>query len=159
MANFCQGILKIRGDKKDICNFIENNLTYYPNPNNLNVQLYFKETFENDYEIDYELHWEVRYVHLNNSKRHFIKDNQIIVHNEDDKYWITCVTLTACWDIDIDYLVDISKDYNIDLKIYAFEKGMEFNRDIEVHKGKIIKNKYINFKNYTWECICPTIGG
>lgn len=158
MANFCQGILKIRGDKEDICNFIENNLTFYPDPTNLNNKLYFRKTWDNDYEVDYTLHYDVKYTHLNDSHRHFIKENQINVYNRD-KYWLTFITLIACWDIDIDYLIKISKDYNIDLKIYAFEKGMEFNRDIEIHKGKVIKNKYINFKNYEWECIDPTIGG
>lgn len=56
-------------------------------------------------------------------------------------------------------MVNISKKYNVDLKIYAFEKGMEFNRDIEIHKGRIIKDNKIEFKDYEWECINPLIGG
>ena len=46
-----------------------------------------------------------------------------------------------------------------DIKIYAFEAGMEFNQDIEIIKGKIIKDKEIKFENYQWECIEPNIGG
>ena len=158
MANLCQGILKIRGDKKDICNFIENNLTFYPDPTNLNNKVYFKKTWDTDYEIDYGLYYDVKYIHLNDSNRHFIKENEIIVKDRD-KYWIACATLIACWNIDIDYMVNISKKYNVDLKIYAFEKGMEFNRDIEIHKGRIIKDNKIEFKDYEWECINPLIGG
>lgn len=158
MANFCQGILKIRGEKQDICNFIENNLTFYPDPSNLTNKMYFRKGFESLYEVGYELSYDARYTHLNNSNRHHIKESEIIVYDRDD-YWLACVTLIACWDIDIDYLVEVSKQYNIDLKIYAFEKGMEFNRDIEIHKGKTIKDNTIKFKDYMWECIDPTIGG
>lgn len=56
-------------------------------------------------------------------------------------------------------MLKISKKYNIDLKIYAFERGMEFNLDIEVSKGKVIKSEVIKFDNYMWDCIDPLSGG
>ncbi|MGR5995465.1 hypothetical protein ACT7C9_25025 [Bacillus cereus] len=56
-------------------------------------------------------------------------------------------------------LATLSKEYNVDIKIYAFEKGMEFNQDVEIHKGEIIKNVEIEFDNYMWECINPNMGG
>lgn len=47
----------------------------------------------------------------------------------------------------------------LDLKIYAFERGMEFNLDIEVSKGKVIKSEVVKFDNYMWDCIDPLSGG
>ncbi len=44
-------------------------------------------------------------------------------------------------------------------KIYAFEQGKEFNQNLEVVKGEIIKDEVIEFDDYVWECIDPTIGG
>ena len=46
-----------------------------------------------------------------------------------------------------------------DLKLYAFERGMEFNRDIEILNGVLVKDKTITFDNYYWDCVCPLIGG
>lgn len=63
------------------------------------------------------------------------------------------------WTIHVEQLLEISKKYNIDLKIYAFEREMEFNLDIEVSKGKVIKSEVIKFDNYMWDCIDPLSGG
>lgn len=61
--------------------------------------------------------------------------------------------------IDAEKLAEVSKKYEIDLKIYAFECGMEFNQDVEIINGEIIKNDEIKFDDYRWECINPTKGG
>ncbi|MBB5146203.1 hypothetical protein HNQ35_001404 [Cerasibacillus quisquiliarum] len=36
---------------------------------------------------------------------------------------------------------------------------MEFNQDIEINKGEIIKDEEIKFDDYEWECIYPNLGG
>ena len=48
---------------------------------------------------------------------------------------------------------------SIDMRLYAFEKGMEFNQDILIVDGEIINNLTIKFEDYNWECLCPTVGG
>ena len=50
-------------------------------------------------------------------------------------------------------LAAISKQYDVAFKIYAFERGMEFNIDLEINKGEVIKEEYIEYDNYIWECI------
>ncbi len=70
-----------------------------------------------------------------------------------------CFDFESAWNIDTDYLRIISNLYDIDFKIYAFEGGMQFNKDIEIIKGKIIKDEEIRFNNYIWECIDPELGG
>lgn len=59
----------------------------------------------------------------------------------------------------MDALTEISKKYNLDFKIYAYERGMQFNIDFEVHKGEVIKCNEIQFDDYIWECTNPNIGG
>ncbi len=63
------------------------------------------------------------------------------------------------WGVDAERFAELSKHYNVDIKIYVFEQGMEFNQDIEIHKGQIIRNQEIQFKDYEWECIFPNLGG
>ena len=67
--------------------------------------------------------------------------------------------LQSAWGTDTQALTDLSAQYNLDFKIYAYERGMEFNIDFEVHKGKIIVNDEIKFDDYEWECTNPSIGG
>ena len=45
------------------------------------------------------------------------------------------------------------------MRIYAFERGLEFNLEIEIIDRKITKDSYFEFQDYVWECICPDIGG
>ena len=56
-------------------------------------------------------------------------------------------------------MLEICKQYNVDMKIYAFECGMCFNQDIEIVDEKIVRNERIKFKDYEWECINPILGG
>lgn len=54
----------------------------------------------------------------------------------------------GAWSIDTETLLKLSKEYDLDFKIYAFEQSMEFNQNIEIHKGKIIKAEIIKFDDY-----------
>lgn len=65
----------------------------------------------------------------------------------------------AAWGIDANVLACISSEFNIDFKILGFESGMEFNQDVEIIKGEIVKDENIKFNDYKWECIRPHIGG
>ena len=67
--------------------------------------------------------------------------------------------LKSAWGIDVELLTTLSFKYQIDIKIYAYECGMEFNVDFEVHKGEIIKCKEIKFEDYQWECTNSNLGG
>lgn len=101
-------------------------------------------------------------LYIKETRRHFIDpvENEIYIYDTDKEEQIICLkNFKAAWGIDTDALRTISKRYNIDIKIYGFECGMEFNQDIEIIKGKIIKDEEIKFENYQWECINPDLGG
>lgn len=83
------------------------------------------------------------------NKLYFLKENKYIRLKIDRPTMLFRASISInkyCW-------------YDIDIKIYAFEAGMEFNQDIEIIKGKIIKDDEIKFENYQWECIEPNLGG
>lgn len=160
MPNWAEGYIKIRGKKENIKSFIENNIINF---------LDFHATQEQYFEIEWEDEDYIRYglesaeehemSWLKDSRRHFIVGNEIHIYNSENDEYISAMKVKAAWSVDIDYISEVSEIYDIDIKIYSFEKGMEFNQNIEVHKGEIIKNKKIKFKDYKWECICPTLGG
>ena len=56
-------------------------------------------------------------------------------------------------------LLEISKEYDVDIRIHAFERGMHFNQVVEIVNGEMIQDYQIYIEDYNWECICPEKGG
>lgn len=100
-------------------------------------------------------------IYIKETRRHFLKPDfqYIYVYNIDEEEQTIVIPFKAAWNIDAEKLCAISKKYNIDFKIYAFEMGAQFNQDVEIIKGKIVKNEEITFVDYSWECIDPEMGG
>lgn len=63
------------------------------------------------------------------------------------------------WNIDETPYIEMSKKYNVDFRVYGYEMGLEFNREIEIVEGRLVTNRRIKFKDYRWECPDPTLGG
>ncbi len=119
----------------------------------MNDELHIKNLFD--------MKTSLKSIYIKNTQRYFLKPDfeYIGTYNIDEEEQIIVIHFKAAWSIDAEKLSEISKKYNIDFKIYAFEMGAEFNQDIEIIKGKIIKNEEITFIDYAWECIDPMIGG
>ena len=80
----------------------------------------------------------------------FVEDNEIFTTMLDAKF---------AWATDAVELLALCKKYSVDMKLYTFERGGEFNQDILIVGGEILKDNRITFEDYAWECICPTLGG
>lgn len=161
MPNWCTGDLKVRGKYKDIKEFLSKemfvlggnilNRTYEPPVINDeygieisvgNQGMWFRNAYRSCLNSDIDI-----YIDFDDEN----KNEQIITANLGK--------LETAWGTDTQALIKLSEQYNLDFKIYAYEKGMEFNIDFEVHKGKVIKNDEIKFDDYIWECTNPEIGG
>ncbi len=161
MPNWIEGKLKIRGDKKDMATFFKEEMREVeyqnvPVTNSIKIDIDKDGDFVVE-KIDFTHRFKLK------NARHYITESSI------DSFYSCCksvngkdvlvVGFEAAWLIDAEYFAEMSKKYDIDFKIYAFEQGKEFNQNLEVVKGKIIKDEVIEFDDYIWECIDPTIGG
>lgn len=79
-------------------------------------------------------------------------------YREDEKP-ILVVSMKAAWNVDETPYIEMSKMYNVDFRVYGYEMGLEFNREIEIVEGRLVTNRRIKFKDYKWECPDPTLGG
>lgn len=159
MPNWCCGILKIRGIKQDVVNFLTNGLiTINYEENNVKKFKFYIDKYGN---ITYTSSKDLSCLCIEGIRRGFVypDDCSCNYYNEEKDEVIVCLDAKFAWTIYTEQLLKISKKYNIDLKIYAFERGMEFNLDIEVSKGKVIKSEVVKFDNYMWDCIDPLSGG
>lgn len=78
---------------------------------------------------------------------------------EDHETFTATLDAKFAWAADADELLALCKKYSVNMKLYAFEKGAEFNQDILIVGGIVLRDFVIKFEDYNWECICPTLGG
>ena len=139
MPNWCEGTLKVRGKRADIVRFLTN-ACHCSMPKHdddgiaINKMTYIEGTY-----------------------RGFINAQNIICAYLDSG--IVYFRYQQAWDLRSEDFKNLSKTYKIDFKIFAYEHGCCFARDLEVVSGKIIKNDFIKYANYLWECPCPDYGG
>lgn len=154
MPNWCEGTLKVRGKKNNLENFILNGLKP------VNCLGEDQDSLKlNEYN---DIHFEGT-AWIEGTQRGFVKYMDVYLseleREEGEPDPVICLDTKFAWFIDAEHLSEISKKYNVDFKILGFERGMEFNQDIEIIKGQIVKNVEIKFDDYEWECINPTLGG
>jgi hypothetical protein len=144
MPNWCVGTLKVRGEKENIKRFLSYGL---------------ERSMENNVEEDeYSITVNSKgSFYINGTHRNFIQSDCITW--DFDSSVLVIEDFEAAWGIEVEALAKVSQEYALDFKIYVYERGMEFNLDIEIHKGAIIKNDQITFTDYSWECAEPQRGG
>lgn len=157
MPNWCVGTLKIRGKFDNIVRFFKDGCEII-RPGSVNMDI-------DDYGLCIEgVDGNYPALYLKESRRHFIDlsyDSIYCGSDVTDKNGLcyTSCRLQAAWGIDAGTLLSTCKQYNLDMKILGFERGMEFNQNIEIVDGKIVRDEEIKYADYFWECPCPDLGG
>ena len=154
MPNWCKGTLRIHGLKKNLQKFVLEGLQ----PVDLLGEDLDKLKLDEDGDIEYQRKpyncW------IKGTYRGFVSFNEVWFPGYKDDVPIT-IAMDAQFALGIDAteLQKACKEYGIDMRIYAFEQGMEFNQNIEILNGIITKDENLKFDDYIWDCICPNIGG
>lgn len=151
MPNWCAGTLRVRGKKKDLQNFVLRGLkpcdTFKKEHTKLELDEFGNVSCN-------ETCW------IEGTQRGFIHGLDVYFEEDDDVSVQTiALDVEFAWAINSEELLKVCQKYHVDMRIYAFERGMEFNLEIEIINGKITKDSYFSFQDYMWECICPNIGG
>lgn len=163
MPNWCEGNLKIRGKKKDVIAFLENEILkvyqskLFETPKTENIKMEFI-----GYCYVYALEADKSFLYLKDSARCFIEQNEIEIYvYSDTNKSPTYVTLNIkqAWGIEEDLFEKLSKKYNLDFNIFASEKGMEFEQYITIIDGEITRNETKEYDDFYFEAINPELGG
>lgn len=73
---------------------------------------------------------------------------------------IFAIKIKNAWNVIGQGYDNLAKKYKLDIKGKCYERGMEFVEEFEYNSnGAEILYKVHEFKNYQWECECPTLGG
>lgn len=162
MPNWCQGVLKIRGKKRDLLNFIKNGIEEVAYQNGEIVSKSIDLKVDKFGDIYFNL--DKKDIHVKETRRMFIVDDFEWSWNDNseedmEETYIQCLDVHQAWRIEEENLKNLSEKYNIDFKITGFECGMQFTQDIEVEDGEITLYEEKKYIDYNWEVYDPRLGG
>ena len=149
MPNWAEGSLKLRGKKDNIAQALK-----YMFCTADNVEI------EEDLEIGwFELTTTAPYFYINGTRRAFTQNNKLSFWLDDDYLVIEINDFNQAWTVVPNNYQEISSKFDVDIKIFTFECGMEFTQEIEISKGEIIKDVCQEYDDYQWEVPFSNLGG
>ena len=151
MPNWSEGCLKVRGKAANVKKFVLEGLQPVDFFGNALPKLELSDLGEVDTDKDCWIEGTTRgFVENLYADFSFVEDDETFTATLDAKF---------AWAADAEELLASCQKYDVDMKLYAFEKGMGFNQDILIVDGEIRRDCRIEFEDYNCECICPTVGG
>ena len=151
MPNWSEGCLKVRGKAANVKKFVLEGLKPVDFFGNDLPKLELSEIGEAETE---NVCW------IEGTDKGFVENLYVdFSFVEDDETFTALLDAKFAWAADAEELLALCKKYSVDMKLYAFEKGMGFNQDILIVDGEIRRDCRVAFEDYNWECICPTVGG
>lgn len=169
MPNWCEGTFKVRGNFEDIKRYVKENIKVYepkiikepdgsvrfdhiPVPDAIVYE--FDEPDSEEFEMTVKDD-----AHINGSRRHFIIPGTYYCIKQNRRKAVMVLRFKAAWYIDTQPFIEMSKRYNVDFRLYGCETGMEFNQEVIIENGELIKDDEIRFDNYMWDCPFSDLGG
>lgn len=152
MPNWAEGTIKFRGKEKDIIDLIKSEF----------VSPYddFKVTVDED-EAELNLSAETSYFYISGTRRAFILNDKISIDkiSDDETMVVEINNFRQAWAAVPENYIQMSESYNVDIKIFTFERGMEFTQEIEITNGVVIKDISKEYDDYEWEVPFASMGG
>lgn len=164
MPNWCEGNIRFCGTKKNIKNFIENEIVYVlPHGEN---PIEVKPTIEEDkYSmVLYPPEGEMRdSFYFRNTMRNFIFSGTIEVGwpdaEEDEEIVVILDDFNSAWAFRSDGWADHAKKYNIDIRMVGFEQGMQFSQIMTIMRDGSVTDNVEHYVDWNWDCPFPNMGG
>lgn len=148
MPNWAEGSLKLRGKHENIASALKEML--------LNDTVTLEEECDGDLLV---FNNTAPYFYINKTRRAFINQNQIEVWLEEEFCIVELDNFQQAWSAIPENYQEISSKFDVDIKIFTFERGMEFTQEIEISKGEIIKDVFYEYVDYQWEVPFSNLGG
>ena len=169
MPNWCEGTLKVRGTFENVRRWLKECLTVYDivRKEDKNGHDYYdnvpnadKIAFQYDDDESDEMYIYIRNdAHIKGTRRNFVKSDEYWVYHGNDKDCIAVLNFKAAWGIETEPFADMSEKYCVNFRLHGYEMGMQYNQEVIVMGGEVVKNEETKFDNYDWECPFPLLGG
>lgn len=186
MPNWCAGNIRFRGKKEDIVKLLENEVEYCKVGERFDDVITYPVVVRSDDEDltiyppkDVNLD-KPGWYHIKGTRRAFLDPESISdclystclyelepefgkpAENNvvDAEPWLLIIDgFKQAWNIRAEEFTEMSTKYNVDIRIFAWEQGMQFERHVEILKGELITDITAHYDDWDWDCPLPWIGG
>lgn len=161
MLYSCDGVLKIRGKKKDLVAFMKDEIIAIEKidfkEKEITVQV-IEDVFDCSCQLDRK---KPQYFRFKGSEKIYIHERRInFWYDEESEENTVCymkLTLGKINKFNIGKFRRMSKLYHLDFNLFATDSRMEFEQYITIIDGKIFKNETIKFYDYKFEANIPNM--
>lgn len=185
MPNWCTGNIRFCGKLDDIEKLLSEEILFCKYEETSKNQICERETVEkpakirvvDDYEIVVSTPFDdsstpnKSWCYINGTVRNFLNlakesefESRVLYRLQSDpnKYIAIFDAFEAAWSIEAEPYIEMSKKYNVDIRIIGWEQGIGFWQDIVIVNGEIIRNvcdDYGGYDGWMWESVLPYVGG
>jgi len=154
MPNWISGCLKVRGKFENVKRFFENGVD----------KAVVDGGGEGDGYIDVNIQ-EGSSGYVDGTRRAFlsVKHNMYLSEPDDgNEVVVAAFPIEQAWDFVKENWMAVSQKYNVDIRLYGIEMGMQFIHELEVVAGAVTLDsirEYHSCNAWNWECPFPYMGG
>lgn len=146
MPNWCEGVMKLRGTKDDILRFIEGGLEGSYKDSKIEIDEFGEEIDITD------THW------IKGTSKVFLDEQTAYIPEEEDPVVLT-LKIRQAWNLDVTGFVEIAKEFDLDIRLFGWECGAQFSREIIIIDNNVIKDRTYHYKDWDWEVPFSYLGG
>ncbi len=160
MPNWIKGTMKLRGKREDIYRFFKDGLdpsSWAGESNKIEEQVFDHSGEEY---LDFRFKDEP---HIKGTRRAFITDGCVYMEADEG---VVCVDVKQAWGFDTGRETEdlanwkaISDEYNVDIKLFGIECGMEYTQEIIIIRGRKPVENIKKYEDWEWDCPFPNMGG
>lgn len=156
MPNWIEGTLKLRGKSENLKRFFNEYVRpsgWLTDNEGREVIEFIQTNFDGNY-------CEASIMHepyIKGTTRAFLGEDDYVYW--DEAYATIALDIKQAWCFKREEFAKISEECGIDIRLYGFERGMEFCQDVEIIDGEVVKDNVIEYDDWDWECPCPKKGG
>lgn len=173
MPNWCAGNIRFRGKKEDIVKLLENEVEYcivgkvgdvIAHPVVVGTDKWGLTIYPpKDVNLD-----KFGCYYIKGTRRAFLDSKSDSIYAicfrelepDDAEPWLLIIDeFKQAWDVCAEEFKEMSAKYNVDIRIFAWEQGMQFEREIEIQKGEILVDRTMKYDDWDWDCPLPWMGG
>lgn len=166
MPNWIQGSLKVRGSYDNVKNFFVKGLNAYRGNEMLDKKDWVLDIDEYNEPGEREFSMDIKpdtWVYVEDTRRAFVTSNHICfyegAYKENPSLVVAACEINQAWCFEEDDWASISKEYNVDIRLWGLEQGVQFGQEIEIIDGEVIKNEEFKYDDWDWDCPLPWFGG
>lgn len=169
MPNWCEGNLRVRGKWEDIVRFFTEEVRALIPPSkesyiyvDVNPKIITKS--KGTLILGKSKGTEITEFWIKDTCRNFIRDSEIVLENwypDEPEHEIVAFVdhFRAAWGIEADAYIPIAKKYNVDIRLFGWECGMQFGEKVTILRDGTVNYESFHYDNWDWDCPFPDLGG